>query len=290
MTLWAAAKIALSEWSRHRTGRLGAALAYYSVFSLGPLLLIIVSVAGFFFGEAAARGELMQQVGEYLGPSGSSAVESMIAGASSSETGRLAAIWGIALVLVSALVIVVQMKDALNTIWNVADPENATVAYYIRTYGTALLAVMVLGLLLAASLLLTAVVSALSGAVNLPSGDYLEVVDFLLTLIILAGVFALLYKWLPDTEITWTDVWPGAIAAAFLFSLGKLVIGWYIGSQGLESTYGAAASIVALLVWVYYSAQIVLFGAELTHAYAHVAGSRAPEPATAPSRHTASYT
>lgn len=289
MKLWAALKTTFSEWSRHRTGRLGAALAYYSVFSIGPLLLIIVSVAGFFFGEAAARGELMQQMGEYLGPTGTSAVESMLAGARSSETGKLAAMWGVALVGISAIVIVVQMKDALNTIWNVTDPENATFAYYLWTYGTALLAVLVMGLLLAASVLLTTATSALSDSIDMPTnGTLLEAADFVVTLVVLSLLFALLFKLLPDTTIEWRDIWPGAIVTAFLFNIGKLAIGWYIGSQGLESTYGAAASIVALLVWIYYSSQIILFGAEFTHAYAHVAGSRANEPASAPSKHSAS--
>jgi len=279
-------KTAIDQWFRHRSARLGAALAYYSVFSMGPLLLIVTSVAGLFFGADAVRGSLTAQFRSLLGEAGSKAVEAMLAGASSEQSGRLAAITGLVLLLVAALGVVVQLKDAMNTIWNVEEPKEAGLWWYLRTYLISFAGILGLGFLLAVSL----VISAVLGAMSSWSGSAAaigEVINFVVSLAVLSVLFAMLFKWFPDTEIAWGDVLPGAVATAVLFNLGKFAIGWYIGTQGLESTYGAAASIVVLLVWVYYSAQIVLFGAEVTHAYASERGSRRTQSADASVPHKA---
>lgn len=271
---WKILKTAADQWFVHRSARLGAALAYYSVFSMGPLLLIVISVAGFFFGADAVRGNLTTQFRSLLGETGSKAVEAMLAGASSPHTGRVAAVTGVILLLVAALGVVSQLKDAMNTIWNVEEPAEAGVWWYVRTYLVSFAGILALGFLLAVSLVLSTALAAFASWAGTASTVVGEAINFAASLAILTALFAMLFKWFPDTEIAWSDVLPGAAATALLFNLGKFAIGWYIGTQGLESTYGAAASIVVLLVWVYYSAQIVLFGAELTHAYAAMSGSR----------------
>ena len=267
---------AAKQWLRHRSSRLGAALAYYSVFSMGPLLLLVTAVAGLFFGADAVRGRLSAQFRSLLGPTGSKAMEAMLAGASSKPAGHVAAALGVVLILVSAVGVVAQLKDAMNTIWNVEDPKETSIWWYVRTYLVSFAGVLALGLLLTIALVLSAALAALSNAVGgeAAASTLWQLVDFVFSSAILAALFAMLFKWFPDTEVSWHDVWFGAIVTALLFNIGKLLIGWYVGSQGLESTYGAAASIIVLLIWVYYSAQIVLFGAELTHAYAGERGSR----------------
>jgi membrane protein len=271
---WTVFKIAVDQWFRHRSARLGAALAYYSVFSMGPLLLIVTSIAGLLFGADAVRGSLTSQFRSLLGETGSKAVEAMLAGASAQQSGIIAGLTGVALLLVAALGVVVQLKDAMNTIWNVEEPKEAGAWWYLRTYLISFAGILGLGFLLAVSLVVNAGLAALSSWSGTGTALIGEAVNFLVSLGILTALFAMLFKWFPDTEIAWRDVLPGAIATALLFNAGKFAIGWYIGTQGLESTYGAAASIVILLIWVYYSAQIVLFGAELTHAYAAEGGSR----------------
>jgi membrane protein len=268
--MWALLSTAANNWSRHRSARLGAALAYYSVFSLGPLLLIVTAIAGFFFGADAVRGSLTAQFREFLGQTGGQAVEAMLKGAASSTSGGWSAVVGIVLLLVAALGVVVQLKDALNTIFEAKEPAEAGLGWYVRIYASSLAGILALGFLLAISLVISTGLSAFSAWISgtASRGIVLQVINFAISLGVLTVLFAMLFKWFPDAPMDWRLVWPGALATALLFNVGKSAISWYIGTQGLESTYGAAASIVVLLIWIYYSAQIVLFGAELTHAYA----------------------
>jgi membrane protein len=284
---WTIITTAVDQWFRHRSARLGAALAYYSVFSMGPLLLIVTSIAGLFFGADAVRGSLSAQFSSLLGETGSKAVETMLAGASSEQSGMLAGATGVVLLLVAALGVVVQLKDAMNTIWNVEEPKEAGLWWYLRTYLVSFAGILGLGFLLAISLVISASLAAFSSWAGTAATLIGEAINFIVSLAILTALFAMLFRWFPDTEIAWLDVLPGAVATALLFNLGKFAIGWYIGTQGLESTYGAAASIMILLIWVYYSAQIVLFGAELTHAYATENGSRQSSSVEAASPHKA---
>jgi membrane protein len=269
--MWNVLTTAYNNWSRHRSTRLGAALAYYSVFSLGPILLIVISIAGLWFGKDAVRGSLTDQFRSLLGPDGAQAVEAMLRGASSVQSGGIAAVSGVVLLLIAALGVVVQLKDALNTIWDAPEPEGSGVWWYVRTYLISLAGVMALGFLLMVSLVVSTVLAAVSAWAGTVGSEALiwETVNFAVSLGVLTGLFAMLFKWFPDVPVRWRDVWPGALASALLFEAGKLAIAWYIGRQGLESTYGAAASLVVLLIWVYYTAQIVLFGAEISHGYAH---------------------
>ncbi len=275
MLVWRILKTAAFEWFRHRSPRMGAALAYYSVFSMGPLLLLVAAIAGTFFGQDAVRGRLTEQFRSLLGPSGGRAVEAMLASAAQPAASQVAAVVGIALLIVAAVGVMAQLKDAMNTIWNVEEPKETSLWWYVRNYSISFAGIFALGFLLTVSLVVSAVLSGLSEWSGASADSaILQFVNFLVSLAILSLLFAMLFKWFPDTPIAWTDVWLGAATTALLFNLGKQLIGWYVGTQGFESTYGAAASIVVLLIWIYYSAQIVLFGAELTHAYSAETGSR----------------
>jgi membrane protein len=261
-----------NDWLRHRDARLGAALAYYSVFSLGPLLLIVVSIAGLFFGREAVSTALNGQLRELLGPAGSQAVEAMLQGGGSQTSGTLAALIGVLLLLAAALGVVVQLKDAPNTIWEAKEPEHSGVWTYLRTYLISFAGILGLGFLLAVSLVINTALSVFSSWLG--SGETLlwEALNFAISLAVLSALFAMLFRWFPDADVTWRHAWAGGLVTALLFNLGKTVISWYIGTQGLESTYGAAASLVVLLIWVYYSAQILLYGAEVTHVLSRPTG------------------
>jgi membrane protein len=206
-------------------------------------------------------------------------IQDMLAASTLHSTGVAAAI-GIALVLFAAVGVVAQLKDAMNTIWNVSDPKTVQVGWYVRTYLVSFAGVMVLGLLLVVSLVFSAAIDALAawaGGGDEPTAWLWTTANFLISFALITALFAMLFKWFPDTEVAWRDVWLGAAFTALLFNVGKLLIGWYVAYATFESTYGAAASIVVLLIWVYYSAQILLLGAEFTHAFASETGSRRRE-------------
>jgi membrane protein len=227
-----------------------------------------------------------------LGETGGQAVQSLLAGASSKSSGHLAAVVAIVLVLFAAVGVVAQLKDAMNTIWNVEDSRQTGIWWYIRSYLISGAGVLALGLLLTIALVLSAALSAISGAlgVDASTSAIWQVLNFVVSLLVLAVMFGMLFKWFPDTKVRWRDVWLGSLVTAILFNIGKFLIGWYVGRQGFESTYGAAASIIVLLVWVYYSAQILLFGAELTHAYATAGHSGRKKDANASTPHSADTT
>jgi membrane protein len=266
--MWHLVKEAGSKWLEHKDARLGAALAYYSIFSVGPLIVIAIAVAGLTFGQDAVRGEVSTQIRGLLGDTGAAAVQSMLADASRPRSGIIATVLGIGALVFAAVGVVVQLKDALNTVWGVESKKGGTWAF-IRTYVVSLAGVLSLGFLLLVSLLVSTFLAAGSKylAPYLPEA-LLQVVGSAVSLAIIALLFAMMFKWLPDAEVEWRDVWIGAVVTAVLFEVGKFLIGIYIGKQGLESTFGAAASLVVLLIWVYYSSQIVLLGAEFTRAYA----------------------
>jgi membrane protein len=269
--------ILASRFSGHKASLLGAALAYYAVFSFGPLMVIAIAIAGFVFGDEAAHGEVSAQLKNLLGDNGAEAVEAMLAGADRHHSGLVAATIGVCSLLVAAIWVVVAFKEALNTIWDVVDAPSGGIWSIAKSYLASVVGVMVLGLLLLVSLLMTTMLTA--GAAYITpfiSIALLHAISLLLSFAAVSLLFAMMFKWLPDTDIAWGDVWLGAIVTAALFEAGKLLIGLYIATQGLESTYGAASSIVVVLIWVYYNAQIVLVGAEFTRAYAEHRGSRKP--------------
>jgi membrane protein len=271
--LWNLVKQTAASWVDHKDARLGAALAYYSIFSIGPLILIAIAVAGFLFGEDAVRGQVSAQIEGLLGSSGAQAIQSMLASAGRPREGLFATLFGIVTLLFAAIGVVVQLKDALNTVWGV-ESKKGGVWQFVRTYLVSLAGVLSLGFLLLVSLLVSTFLAAGSKylAPYLPE-TILQIVNSAVSLVTVGALFAIMFKWLPDAQVAWRDVWAGAVVTAILFEVGKFLIGLYIGKQGLESTFGAAASLVVLLIWVYYSSQIVLFGAEFTRIYAAEHGS-----------------
>jgi membrane protein len=263
-----------NRWLEHKDARLGAALAYYSIFSLGPLIVIAIAVAGLVFGAEAVQAQVFGALHGLLGDSGTQAIDAMLKGANRPREGLFATVIGLGALVFAAVGVVVQLKDALNTVWEVESPPGSGIWRFVRTYIWSLAGVLSVGFLLLVSMLLTAALSALGKyiAPYLPEAT-LQIAGFLASFAVIAVLFAMMFKWLPDTPIAWRDVWLGAILTAALFEVGKFLIGLYIGKQGLESTYGAAASIVVVLIWVYYSAQLVLMGAEFTNVYARRYGS-----------------
>ncbi len=260
---------ALLQWVGHNAARVGAALAYYSVFSIGPLVVIVVAVAGLFFGQEAVRGQLLQSMTGLLGENGAEAVQLMLASASKPQQGAIALVIGTATLILAAIGVVMQLKAALNEVWEYKAPNTGSVWRFLRTYVLSLAGVLTVGFLLMVSMVATTVLAAIGRVLGPYFPEALAaILGTLVSFGVISLMFAAMFKWLPDARIAWRDVWSGAILTALLFELGKLGIAYYIGKQGLESTYGAAASIVVILIWVFYSAQIVLFGAEFTNVIA----------------------
>ena len=275
--IWTVLKTAAENWSAHKDSRQGAALAYYSVFSLGPVIVIAIAVAGFFYGRDAVSGEVANSIRGMLGDTGASAVQAMLADAGRPREGLIATVTGLGLLIFAALGVVVQLKDALNTVWDVKPAPADGMWQFIRSYVVSFAGILSLGFLLLVSLVVSALLAALGKYAHMVVPESaLHAIDIGVSLAVISLLFAMMFKWLPDIDIDWYDVWPGAILTAALFELGKFGIAFYIGKQGLESTYGAAASIIVVLVWVYYSSQIILIGAEITHAFATTHGSKKP--------------
>jgi membrane protein len=273
-SIWTIVKEAAENWATHRDARQGAALAYYSVFSIGPVIVIAVAIAGLVFGQEAVNGEVAASIRGALGDTGAEAVQAMLADASRPRQGIVATVLGLATLLFAAVGVVVQLKDALNVVWEVKDQPSGGTWTFLRSYIVSLAAVLALGFLLLTSMIITTLVAAFASAISAHVQEWvLHFASSLVSFAVVSVLFAMMFKWLPDASVDWHDVWLGAVLTALLFELGKLAIGFYIGRQGLESTYGAAASIIVVLVWAYYSSQIVLMGAEVTHAFAIHQGS-----------------
>lgn len=252
--------------------RLGAALAYYTALSLSPLLLVVVAIAGLAFGQEAARGEIVAQLRGTIGTEGATVVEQLVTNSSKTSHGIIATTIAVLVLVYGATSVFSSLQSALNTIWRVPGPEPASGIW--ATIKQELLSFSLVcgtAFLLLASLVVSALISAVDTQVAgwLPGMDVLaQWVNTVVTFVLLTILFAMIYKLLPEARLTWSDVWVGAGITAALFSLGKYLIGLYLGRAAIGSTYGAAGAFVVLLVWIYYSAQILLFGAELTFVYA----------------------
>ncbi len=253
----------------------GAAIAYYTVFSLAPVLLIVVAIAGLVFGDDAARGAIRDQISGLMGASSADAIQGMIQNASNKNSGIIATVIGAVTLLVAASGVFLEMQTALNAIWKVEPPEGM-VSQLVRARLQSLGLVMTLGFLLMVSLLISAALTALDTflANRLP-GVHLALrgLSLLLSFGLITALFAAIYKVLPDTDVAWRDVGIGAVVTALLFTLGKYGISLYIGSSRIATTYGAAGALAIILVWIYYSSQIFLLGAEFTMAWAQANGS-----------------
>lgn len=272
-------KETIREFSEKSVARLGASLAYYTVFSIAPTLVIAIAVAGLLFGEEAARGEVSRQLADLIGAQGAQAVETAIEKSASPGTGILATIIGVFTLILGASAAFAELKQALNIMWEVEAPPTSGIWGMLRARLLSFAMVLVVGFLLVVSLVASAAITAVSTWVDRiwPSTEVvMRAVNGGLSFIVLTVLFALIYKLLPDTKLEWRDTWLGAAVTSLLFGVGKLLIGLYIGHSSVASTYGAAGSLVVLLVWVYYSAQILLLGATFTYVFAHQHGSRCP--------------
>jgi membrane protein len=275
-TFWKMLKETFSQWSEDKPFQLAAALAYYTLFSLAPLLLIAITIAGLVFGREATQQQIINTFGGLVGPQGAQAIQGMLQGASQPQSGVLGTLLGIVTLLIGAGGVVGQLQDSLNTIWGVAPKPGRGLLGMLQDRFVSLGMVLGVGFLLLVSLVVSTVLSAaihfMSGV--LPGGEALwHIVELLVSFGFITLLFALIYKFLPAVEIGWRDVGVGAGMTALLFMVGKLLIGLYLGRSGIGSAYGAAGSLVLVLVWVYYSGLIFFFGAEFTQVYANTYGT-----------------
>ena len=267
---WAIVRGGLKGWWDDNVPRLGASLAYYTLFAIAPVIIVAIGIAGLVFGPEAVRGQIVHQVDDLIGLEGGRAVQALLQGASNHSAGVLATVIGSITFLLGATGAFLELQYALNTIWRVAPKATASLRDFLVQRLVSFGLVVAIGFLLMVSLAVSAALAAFSGWLN-ASVPGMAFVWMAVNLVISIGVttvlFALVYKVLPDVHLDWPDVWTGALMTSVLFAIGKTVIGLYIGHSSTASSYGAAGSVVVLLLWVYYSAQIVLFGAELTRAY-----------------------
>ncbi|MBE9014372.1 YihY/virulence factor BrkB family protein, partial [Pseudanabaenaceae cyanobacterium LEGE 13415] len=261
----------VNEWNEDNVPLLAAALAYYTMFSLAPLLIIVIAIAGAIYGEEAARGEIVQQIQGLVGREGAEFIQSMIQNANRPDSGGgIATLVGIGFLIFGASGVFGQLQAALNTIWEVKPKPGRAVKSFIQARFLSFAMVLVIGFLLLVALVLSAALSGISSYFGgfLPEAFQIgRILNFVLSFALITLLFASIYKFLPDVEVPWKNLWVGAAVTALLFNIGKYLIGLYLGNSSVGSTYGAAGSLVVVLLWVFYSAQILLFGAEFTQVY-----------------------
>jgi membrane protein len=273
--IWRLMKASAARWSDDNAGRMSAALSYYATFSLAPLLILVIAIAGLAFGKDAAQGRIVEQITGLVGAKSAYAIQTMIEAAWKPAKGLVASVLGILTLLFGAMGVLIELKQALNRIWRAhADTGfRAIISDRLRSLGL----ILGVGFLMLVSLVVSAVISALGQWVGylLPVPEFImQAVNLFVSFLIITGLFGMIFKWLPDTAILWQDVWTGAAVTSFLFALGKSAFGIYLGKSGIRDGYGAAGSVIVILLWVYYSAMILYFGAEFTAVYAEEFGSR----------------
>jgi membrane protein len=263
----------------------GAAIAFYTITSIAPVLLIVIAIAGLVFGQDAAENAIVTQLSDLMGPQTAEVLQSAVASAASKSSGTIATIVGVITLMVTASGVFGEMQSTLNAIWR-AEPTAMTVSRLIRARAASLGLIAALGLLLIVSLAVSTALTAFGNYLDsiLPFGELLfPAMNFLVSLLPISVLFGAIYKVLPDRNLEWRDVVVGAVVTATLFNMGKSLIGWYIGSSAVASSYGAAGALMVLLLWVYYSIQLFLLGAEFTKIYANRHGSNQAQP-VAPGR------
>ena len=273
------AKKSVSAWIDDYAPSMGAAISYYTVFSIAPLLLIVIAVAGFVWGREAVQGEIVGQLAGLIGQDGAAGVQALIESANKPVKGVVATIVSVIVLIIGATTVFAELQSALDRIWQVPPAQKISSLWAtLRTRLLSLGFILGLGFLLLVTLVASAGVAAFGGWANglLPGWELLlQVINTVISLGIAAVLFAMIFKIMPQAKVSWRDVWVGAAVTAVLFEAGKTLIGLYIGKSGVTSSFAAAGSLVVLLVWVYYSAQIFLLGAEFTWVYAHEHGSLA---------------
>jgi membrane protein len=268
--LWWTLKKAVSGWWNDNVPRLGASLSYYTLFAMAPILVVAIAIAGFFFGAEAVRGQIVGEIKGLVGLEGAMAVQAMLEGAAKPSSSRVATGVGMVTFFLGATGAFLELQTALNAIWRVKPKPTAGIRELVLQRLISFGLVVGVGFLLLVSLVVSAALAALEGYLGraLPEFTLLtQALNVLLSLGVITLLFAMVYKVLPDVDLYWRDVWVGALVTAGLFTIGKSLIGLYLGTSGMASSYGAAGSVVVLLVWVYYSAQVVLLGAEFTRAH-----------------------
>jgi membrane protein len=275
--LFALLKQTFAEWNEDKAPALGAALAYYTVFSLAPLLIIAIGIAALFLGQEAAQGQIFEQVRQLLGDKGGGAVEEIVQSSSQNRSGGIIATSiGLATLMFGASGVFGQLQTSLNTIWGVKPAPDRGIVGTLRDRFLSFGFILVVGFLLLVSLILTAGIAFVGewfGNFVIGAEILSQVLNLVLSLGIIGLLFSMIFKYLPDVKIAWRDVWSGAFMTALLFIIGKTVLGIYLGKGTVDSAFGAGGSLIILLVWVYYSAQILFFGAEFTQVYANKYGS-----------------
>ncbi|MGL5832602.1 MAG: YihY/virulence factor BrkB family protein [Waterburya sp.] len=265
------------EWQEDNASRIAAALAYYAVFSISPLLVIAIAIAGTFFGQDAAQAQIAQKITDLVGEDGVQPVLMALNNMNQPKIKGVASLISIGVLLIGASGFFAQLQDALNTVWKVKPQPGQGISIFIRKRVSSFLMVLAMGFLLILSLVLSAVVGALSKYKidSLPGSTILwENLDLIISLGLMTFIFGLMFKYVPDAKIVWKDVFVGSVITAVLFLFGKFLLGVYLSKGSLGSAYGAAGSLIVLLAWIYYSAQIILLGAEFTQVYTRMYGSK----------------
>lgn len=275
-SLWQIAREIVDEYNDDKVPKLAAALSYYTVFSLAPMLVICIALAGAIFGADAAQGRIVGELRDLFGEQAASLIQAAIKKTAESHGGTIAAILGLAVLVISAIAAFIELQDSLNIIWKVKSRPGQAIWGFFRIRLVSFALIVALGFLLLVSLIVTAALGALYDylSARLPiTPIVLEVLNNVITLLVIFGLFSMIYKILPDVELSWRDVRAGALVTTVLFVIGKFLIGLYLGRGSIGSTYGAAGSLAVVFVWVYYSAQILFLGAEFTYVYSSRLGS-----------------
>jgi membrane protein len=276
--VWTSLKESFKGFSDHKVTKLSASLAYFTTFSIGPLLIVLIFIAGRVFGDEAAQGTVFNQIKDFIGPNGAEQIQTMIKNAAINGKNGVAAIVGVITLLIGATTVFGEIQDSINSIWGVKAKPKSGIMKLVMTRLLSFGMIASLGFLLLVSLAVTAIVESIGGRLEKAFPDIAVVIIYIANLIIslavITALFAIIFKVLPDVRIKWKAIWPGAIATAILFMIGKFLISLYITKSDIGNTYGAAGSLVILIVWVYYSAMILYFGAEFTKSYALQKGIR----------------
>lgn len=269
-----------NAWIDHRGASKGAALAFYTLFSLTPILILVIAVAGYFFGNDAAQGQIIRQIQSLVGPNGGQAIQALLAAARDPADGLFATIVATVLLIVGATSVFTELKGSLDEVWETQKPTSSPISILLKTHILSFGLVLTLMFLLLISLFVSTLLTVFQhyvGGIWSSSASLFATLSWVMSFSVISCLFAVIYKMLPDAPLSWSDVWIGSIFTAGLFSFGKFLIGFYLGNSGVASGFGAAGSIVALLLWVYYSAQIFFLGAEFTRLYALNFGSLRPK-------------
>lgn len=270
-------KASFKGWQEDKASRLAAALSYYTIFSLGPIIMLVLTILGFIYRDGSANRLFLTQVVGLVGESGGEVIQSVMEAASKPAASTWAAIISVVTAIIGSTGVFVQLKDSLNTVWGITEKRFHGLQGLVRVRAVSFTAIIVIGFLMLVSLFVS---TALSAALALFGGDdlvqtiFLQIFNQAVSIGLITVLFAFIYKYLPDAKVAWRDVWIGALFTSVLFNIGKFLIGIYLGNSNVGSNFGAAGSLLVILVWVYYSAQLILFGAEFTQAYSSRYGSR----------------